>query len=84
MPPVRKRSAESTLVRLSTAAESAGVSRQTVEYYIMLGLVCPIRSPGGRKRLFDRKLVNRIRLIHHMNRLGYTLRDIRQTYLRRR
>jgi DNA-binding transcriptional MerR regulator len=71
-------------MRLCEAAEAAGVSRQTVEYYIMLGLVAPIRAAGRRGRLFDDELVKRIRLIRHMNETGYTLRDIREIYLKGR
>mgnify|MGYP006292446273 CR=1 FL=1 len=71
-------------VRISTAAEAAGVSRQTVEYYITLGLVRPIRPPRSRARLFDEKLIQRIRLIRRLNESGYTLRDIRDIYLKDR
>ena len=68
----------------SAAAKAAGVSKQTVEYYIMLGLVSPIRRPPQRGRFFDASLVKRIRLIRRLNESGYTLRAIRETYLRRR
>ena len=71
------------LLRISAAAEAAGISKRTVEYYVMLGLIKPIRPPGLRGRYFDEKLVRRIRLIKRLNDSGYTLRDIRQTYLRR-
>jgi len=71
-------------MRISEAAQAAGVSRQTVEYYCMLGLIRPIRPPGRAGRFFDAKLVNRIQLIHRLNKSGYTLRDIRETYLKNR
>jgi len=71
-------------MRISEAARSAGVSPQTLEYYIMLGLVEPLRSPGRRGRLFNADHVKRIRLIRQLNASGYTLRAIRETYLRRR
>jgi len=80
----RKRKPSEELMRISAAAEAADVSRQTVEYYILLGLIHPIRRKGQRARLFDDELVRRIRLIRRMNEEGYTLRDIRETYLRRR
>jgi len=70
------------LMRLAQAAAASGVSRQTVEYYIMIGLVRPIRR--GKGRYFDDKLIRRIRLIRELNESGYTLRDIRQTYLSKR
>lgn len=71
------------LLRISAAARSAGVSKQTVEYYITLGLIEPIRRSPGQARFFDVALVRRIRLIRRMNESGYTLGDIRQTYRRR-
>ena len=71
-------------MRISEAAHAAGVSRQTVEYYVMLGLVTPLRRSGVRWRYFDEVLVKRIRLIRRLNESGYTLRAIRETYLRRR
>ena len=82
----KKRSTSSSegLLRIGEAAKAAGVTKQTVEYYILLGLIQPIRNPGGRQRFFDDDLVKRIRLIHQLNASGYTLRDIRETYLRRR
>lgn len=71
-------------MRISEAAHAAGVSRQTVEYYVMLGLVTPLRRSGVRWRYFDEVLVKRIRLIRGLNESGYTLRAIRETYFRRR
>lgn len=72
------------LLRLSDAARIAGVSKQTIEYYCLLGLITPIRPNGGRRRFFDEKLIRRIQLIRRLNQSGYTLRDIRETYLRNR
>ena len=73
------------LLKLSAAAKAAGVSAQTLEYYVMLGLVTPINDPpGSRRRFFDTDLVKRIRLIHELNATGSTLREIRTTWLRSR
>jgi DNA-binding transcriptional MerR regulator len=71
-------------IRIGQAAAAAGVSPQTVEYYIMLGLIDPIIPRGARSRFFDDRLVKRIRLIHELNASGYTLREIRTTWLRRK
>jgi len=79
-----KKPSPKSLLRISAAAAAAGVSKQTVEYYIMLGLIEPIRLKDRRWRFFDDALVKRIRLIRELNQSGYTLRDIRQTYLTRR
>ncbi len=73
-----------TLLKLSEAAGAAGVAKQTIEYYIMLGLVNPITPEGTRRRLFDDELIKRIRLIRELNDTGYTLREIRTTWLRTR
>lgn len=77
-------SSRSKLLRIGQAAEASGVSNQTIEYYIMLGLIEPIRKGDSRSRYFDAKLVRRIRLIRELNTSGYTLSDIRETYLRDR
>ena len=75
---------DKSLMRISGAARGAGVSTQTVEYYIMLGLIVPIRPAGKRGRFFDAGLIRRIRLIRRLNESGYTLQAIRETYLSKR
>jgi DNA-binding transcriptional MerR regulator len=72
------------LMKIGQAAKVAGVSTQTIEYYVMLGLVTPIVQPGTRRRFFDPDLIKRIRLIRELNDSGYTLREIRTTWLRGR
>jgi len=79
-----RKTAKGSLMRISQAAAAAGVSKQTVEYYCMLGLIRPIRPSKGSGRFFDAALVRRIALVHRLNASGYTLRAIRETYLRRR
>ena len=71
-------------MKIGEVAKAANVSAQTIEYYIMLGLVTPITTTGSRRRFFDEKAVKRIRLIHELNDSGYTLREIRTTWLRKR
>lgn len=69
--------------RLGELARAAGVTTQTVQYYAMLGLVEEAgRTPGG-QRLFDAEAVKRVKLIHKLNKSGYTLGDIRETFLKR-
>ena len=67
---------------ISTVARRAGVSTQTVEYYILLDLLRPRRDPGTRRRLFDDGDVQRVKLIKRMNESGYPLREIRETWLK--
>ena len=71
-------------MKIGEAARSADVSAQSIEYYLMLGLITPITAPGSRRRSFDEKTVKRIRLIRELNDSGYTLREIRTTWLRKR
>ncbi|MBN1942320.1 MAG: MerR family transcriptional regulator [Phycisphaerae bacterium] len=71
-------------MRISAAARAAGVTRQTIEYYIMIGLIQPLRPPGRNARFFDAALVKRIKLIRRLNQSGYTLRDIRDVYFKRK
>ena len=70
------------LMRISELARAASVSKQTVEYYIMIGLLTPHRPPGRKGRYFDAGHVKRIQLIRQLNDSGYTLRAIRETYFK--
>ena len=80
----KAKSPKKPLMRISEAAEAADVGKQTIEYYVMLGLIEPVRAAGKRGRFFDSKLIRRIRLIRKLNQSGYTLRAIRETYLKNR
>lgn len=71
-------------LKIADAAKASGVSKQTIEYYIMLGLIEPIRVHRERRsqRFFDKELIKRIKLVRRLNDSGYTLRDIRETYFK--
>jgi MerR family copper efflux transcriptional regulator len=74
-------SEKSRLVPIGTAAKKAGVSRQSLQYYLMVGLLEPTEvTPTGR-RLFDQKSIERIKLINKLNKSGYPLRAIRELFL---
>ncbi len=69
------------LVSIGAAAKKAGVSRQSLQYYLMIGLLEPSQvSPTGR-RLFDAKAVERVALIKRLNDSGYPLRAIRELFM---
>lgn len=71
------------LMQIGRAAEEAGVSRQSLQYYLMIGLLEPASvTPSGR-RMFDEASVERIRLVHKLNKSGYTLRAIRELFIDR-
>jgi DNA-binding transcriptional MerR regulator len=87
MPRALPRSRESALgkktdlVSIGQAAEKAGVSRQSLQYYLMLGLLEATKvTPTGR-RLFDQKAIDQIRLIKRLNKSGYPLRAIRELFM---
>lgn len=74
-------SQKSNLIPIGKAAKKAGISRQSLQYYLMIGLLEPTEiTPTGR-RLFDEKIIVRIRLIKKLNDSGYPLRAIRELFL---
>jgi DNA-binding transcriptional MerR regulator len=74
-------SEKSRLAPIGEAAKKAGVSRQSLQYYLMVGLLEPTEvTPTGR-RLFDQKTIERIKLIKKLNKSGYPLRAIRELFM---
>ena len=72
---------KSKLTPIGPAAKKAGISRQSLQYYIMVGLVEPTEvTPTGR-RLFDERAIQRIKLIKKLNDSGYPLRAIRELFM---
>jgi len=74
-------SEKNKLSPIGTAAKKAGISRQSLQYYLMVGLLEPTEvTPTGR-RMFDEKSIERIKLIKKLNDSGYPLRAIRELFL---
>jgi len=71
------------LVRISKAASGAGVSTQTLQYYLMVGLLEPTEYTPSGQQLFDDEAIERIKLIKQLNTTGYPLREIREIFLKR-
>ena len=70
------------LIKISELARRSGLSRQMIASYCMYGLLQETaRTPAGH-RLFDQKAVTRLKLIRDLLGHGYTLRDIREIFLR--
>lgn len=70
-------------MQIGKTAEKAGVSKQSLQYYLMVGLLEPtFVTPSGR-RMFDHTSVERIKLIHKLNKSGYPLRAIRELFMER-
>jgi DNA-binding transcriptional MerR regulator len=74
-------SQERDLVSIGRAAEKAGVSRQSLQYYLMIGLLEPTQVSATGRRLFGPKAIERIRLIKRLNESGYPLRAIRELFM---
>ncbi|MHC4691776.1 MAG: helix-turn-helix domain-containing protein [Planctomycetota bacterium] len=69
------------MMPIGAAAKKAGISRQSLQYYLMVGLLEPTEvTPTGR-RMFDEKIIERIKLIKKLNKSGYPLRAIRELFL---
>lgn len=71
----------SKLVSIGQAAKQAGVSRQTLQYYIMLGLIDPTQTTPTGRRLFNEDTIHKIKLVKKLNETGYTLRGIRELFI---
>jgi DNA-binding transcriptional MerR regulator len=71
------------LVQIGEAAKRAGVSRQSLQYYLMLGLMEPTQTTPSGRRMFDQDAVARVKLIRKLNQSGYPLRAIRELFFER-
>lgn len=72
------------LYRIGEVARKFQVTPQMVRHYCALGLIREAkRTPAG-YRLFDEEAVRAIALIRRINRSGYSLQAIRETYFRNR
>ena len=71
------------LLSIGKAAQQAGVSKQSLQYYLMVGLLEPTEVTATGRRLFDKSAIERIRLIRKLNKSGYPLRAIRELFMER-
>ena len=70
------------LMRVGEVARRSGLSREVVNSYAMFGLIREVeRSPSGH-RLFGPDVLQRLKMVGLLKRRGYTLRDIREIFLR--
>lgn len=72
---------ENALISIGQAAKKAGVSTQSLQYYLMVGLLEPTQVTSSGRRMFDARAVERIRLIKRLNESGYPLRAIRELFM---
>jgi DNA-binding transcriptional MerR regulator len=71
------------LLKTAEAATAGGVSLQSLQYYLMVGLVEATERTSAGHQLFDEKAIKRIRLIKQISDSGYPLREIREIFLQR-
>lgn len=69
------------LISIGLAAKKAGISRQSLQYYLMLGLLDPTEITDTGRRMFDEKTIERIKLVKKLNHSGYPLRAIRELFM---
>ena len=74
-------SEQTGLVPTGEAAKKAGVSRQSLQYYLMIGLLEATQVTDTGRRLFDQKAIEQIRLIKRLNASGYPLRAIKELFM---
>ncbi|MCD4830820.1 MAG: MerR family transcriptional regulator [Anaerohalosphaeraceae bacterium] len=74
-------STKEDLLSIGAAAKEAGISGQSLQYYLMVGLLKPTSVSDSKRRLFGKKAVERIKLIKKLNESGYPLRAIRELFL---
>ena len=72
---------KSKLISIGAAAKKAGISRQSLQYYLMIGLLEATEITSTGRRMFDERAVERIKLIKKLNDSGYPLRAIRELFL---
>ncbi len=78
-----KQNDSESLVRISEAAELAGVSKQSLQYYLLVGLIEPTKRSDSGQQLFGGEVIERVKLIKKLNDTGYPLREIREIFLQR-
>ena len=71
------------LLSIGKAARQADVSKQSLQYYLMVGLLEPTEVTSTGRRLFDESAIERVRLIRQLNQSGYPLRAIRELFMKR-
>ena len=69
-------------MKIADLVARSGLTKQMIASYCMYGLLHEAaRTPKGH-RLFDEKAVRRLRTIRVLVKHGYTLRDIREIFIK--
>ncbi len=65
-------------MRMGDLSKRAGLSRQTLSHYLLLGLIQEDRRTPSERCLFGPSVLDRLEAIATMKREGCTLREIRE------
>ncbi|MBI3828442.1 MAG: MerR family transcriptional regulator [Planctomycetes bacterium] len=76
--------AMATLLKAGELARRTGITRQALHIYVQMGLLRPVLSSQGGHRLYDDQSVERVALIRKLCASGYTLKDIREIFIKDR
>jgi len=63
--------------------KKAGISRQQLYQYTALGLIGGVTFNKNGYRLYPKTVFRHLKLIRNLNRLGYSLRDIKELFSER-
>lgn len=70
------------LLRTAEVLRLAGITHQVLYRYVTLGLIEPAATAARGQRLFRPEVVDLIRIIQDLNREGYSLRDLKDTFFK--
>jgi len=71
-------------VHIGNAAESAGITVDTVRFYQKLGLIKSSPRSAGGYRIFDDEHIHELKFIRHAQELGFSLGEIKELLALRR
>ncbi|MGR9116964.1 MAG: MerR family transcriptional regulator [Gammaproteobacteria bacterium] len=65
-------------LQINELAKRTGLNKDTIRYYVKIGLLKPSRDPVNGYKLFNKKDAIRLRFICKAKYLGFTLKEIEQ------
>jgi DNA-binding transcriptional MerR regulator len=71
------------LLTTRQAAEACGLAPHVLRYYTTLGVVDDAGRTDTGRRLYPKSVIEQVKTVKRLLRLGYTLRDIRETFQKR-
>ena len=73
---------KSTLLKPGEIARRVGLSRQAIHIYTTMGLIKEARRTPSGHRLYSKDVLKLIALIRELAETGYTLRDIKEIFIK--